>query len=855
MDATAIGARLAAGVIAPLVGKLFVREGPGAGLVDRPVRLSGRLSFRGERRTLGEKDLHRLAAELLDRAVEPLPSAERLPAHEERAVVHALARTLYALGDLDMSDVQAVALGGRELARRLREAADDPTRDLAEGAAVLHDALLEAACGQILHFFTQRSTFIARALVEQTRRQAALEARLTVGAERARALAARSAEDAEFERRYADHIAHRHGRLTIYGLDPAESREWRLDTAFLSLEASHEEGSRPVRTDRIFADRTRVLLRGVAGSGKTTLVQWLAVTAARPPAGEGVSRPELSGRVPFVLPLRAFASAGLPTPDRFLEAVRCPVAGAQPPGWADRVLSDGRALLLVDGVDEIPEREREETRRWLDDLIGAYPDNLWLVTSRPPAVRDAWLASQGFDELALTPMDRGDVAVFVERWHAAADAEPETARSLLAALRTRPDLGRLATSPLMCGLLCALHRERRGFLPRGRRDLYEAALSMLLERRDTERGMHHEGGLRLAKESQTTLLQKPAYWMVRNGRAQMDRADALAVLADALPSMAHIEAGPEEVLRHLLERSGLLREPVAGQIDFVHRTFQDYLAAKALVEARDFPWLVDNADRTELEDVVRMAVAHARPDERARILNGLVDEGHHESRTPSQRARSLLLALACLEHATELDPAVRDRVRSAAGELLPPVDHLSARRLAELGGPLVLELLPGPEGLPDEIAEAVVVTATRVGTDAAIPLLARYRDHPSLDVRRQLAWSWHRFDRETYAEEILAHLDKDGLYFTVRDTDDLRILRALGGRSHIQFRGEYFDPAELVEHFEVDRVTHLWLEVWRFRRDFSWLSAFSRLRVLVVPAGVDAEIEKVPSGVEVRIAP
>nr|WP_238420601.1 NACHT domain-containing protein [Streptomyces taklimakanensis] len=842
---------MATTAVTSLVGKLLVREGPGAGLVDGPVRLSGRLSFRGEKRTLGRDDLRRLAAELLERAVGPLPASERPPGGEERAVVHALADTLYALGDLDMDDVQAVALGERELARRLREAAGDPTRDLSRDAAVLHDALLEAACRQILHFFTRRSTFVARALVEQTRRQAALEARVTAGAERALP----HAGDAAFEERYADHIVRRHGRLTIHGLDPVRSREWRLDTAFLSLEAHHDDGARPVpvRTDRIFADRTRTLLRGAAGSGKTTLVQWLAVTAVtagRPGAEEAAARPEIAGRIPFVLPLRSFATSGLPTPDRFLAAVRCPIAGAQPPGWADRVLSDGRGLLLVDGVDEIPEREREETRRWLYDLLGAYPDNLWLVTSRPSAVRDAWLAPEGFGELTLAPMDRDDVAAFVTRWHAAADADPASSRSLLAGLRTRSDLGRLATNPLMCGLLCALHQERRGFLPQGRRDLYEAALSMLLERRDVERGVHREGGLRLSKEPQVTLLQKLAYWMVRNGRAQMDRVDALAVLADALPMMAYIEAPPEEVLRYLLERSGLLREPTAGRIDFVHRTFQDYLAAKALVEARDFPWLVDNAHHDQFEDVVRMAVAHARPDERARILEGLLVAGDGE-----RALRSVLLSLACLEHATELDPAVRERVRSATAAMLPPTNHPWAVRLASLGGPLVLELLPGPEGLRDEVAEAVVVTATRIGTDAAIPLLTRYRDHPSLDVRRQLAWAWHRFDRDAYAEEIIAHLDEDGLYFSARGPADLRVLRSLGGRARVQYRRRLLVPDELTENVDTDRLTHLWLEVGEYGADFSWLSAFPRLRVLVVPTARRADLPGLPPTVEFRAAP
>ena len=70
MDPAVIGTRLASSVVAPLVKKLLVKEEPGAGLVDRPVRLSALVSFRGQKRTLTEKDVRVLAARLVQEAVE-----------------------------------------------------------------------------------------------------------------------------------------------------------------------------------------------------------------------------------------------------------------------------------------------------------------------------------------------------------------------------------------------------------------------------------------------------------------------------------------------------------------------------------------------------------------------------------------------------------------------------------------------------------------------------------------------------------------------------------------------------------------------------------------------------------------
>ena len=115
----AVGMRVASSLVGPLVKKLFVAEGPGAGLVDKPVRIAGHVSFRGEKRTLTRDDLRKLAAELVRQALRGTPERP-VAADEEQAVVHALADTLHALGDLTMTDVQAVELGHEALAAALR---------------------------------------------------------------------------------------------------------------------------------------------------------------------------------------------------------------------------------------------------------------------------------------------------------------------------------------------------------------------------------------------------------------------------------------------------------------------------------------------------------------------------------------------------------------------------------------------------------------------------------------------------------------------------------------------------------------------------------------------------------------
>ncbi|MCX5375312.1 NACHT domain-containing NTPase [Streptomyces sp. NBC_00091] len=856
MEPGIIGTRLASAAIGPLVRKLFVTEGGGAGLVDKPIRISGYVSFTGEKRSLTESDLRTLAAKLVRQA---LRTGERpIAADEQQAVADALATTLHALGDLTLSDLDAVRLGSAAFARELRRAAGRPDRELTADGTYFYERLLEAACLHILHFFTQRSTFVAHALVEQTRGIGELTAKVD---ELIRRDPLPGAEDAAFEQEYLPYVAKKHAKLEIYGIDLGNSpKRWPLDAAYLSLEVtarwrhvravrkwavlaegelseSVAEGEAPtpdpdVRVastlawqaadwaqtvtrrarmvaegevdrstlaqllagafapqpaDQALAGSHRVLLRGEAGSGKTTLVQWLAVSAARQDLSPQMAY--LEDRIPFVLPLRTLTRHGerLPEPRDFLTAAGCMLSGSQPDGWAHRVLAAGRGLVLIDGIDEVPDRERERTRSWLRDLMDLYGgDNRWLVTSRPSAVGMDWLAEDGFTELTLSAMGPAEIATFIKRWHAAArqgtaeDEELEAYEAqLLTAVRLKPDLGRLATNPLMCGLICALHRDRGGYLPHGRKELYQAALSMLLSRRDRQRDMRVPD---LPEAPQLDLLQRLAYWLIKNGRTEMDRSRAEDIIARALPAVpqAATLGGAPEVFEHFLQRSGLLREPAPDTVDFVHRTFQDFLGAQAAVEEGDFGLLTDHAGDDQWEDVIRMAVALARPAERVAVFRDLLALGDRSSDRRTQ-ARVYLLAAACLEHATTLAPEVRAEVEARTATLIPPRNEEEARALAEVG-PLVLGLLPGPVNLVGMDAYHVVITASHIASEAAVPFLAQFARHPYRQVRSQLMWTWARFDCAGYADEVIARLDPADLLYTIRSDEQLEQLERLGIR-------------------------------------------------------------------------
>jgi Leucine-rich repeat (LRR) protein len=325
-------------------------------------------------------------------------------------------------------------------------------------------------------------------------------------------------------------------------------------------------------------------------------------------------------------------------------------------------------------------------------------------------------------------------------------------RELVDAIIARPPLRRIAQSPLLCALMCALYRDRNGQLPDDRMELYEVTLQVMLERRDLERGITPPVGL--SRTEQSLILRDIAYWLVRNGRSDAERVRVLERISTMLVAMPQVRATVGEVFRHLLERSGLLREPIAGQVDFVHRTFQEYLAAKAAVDADDIGILVEHAHLDQWWEVIIMAAGHASRRQREELLIALVEEQIDDRR---QRDWRDLLALACLETSPELDVDLRARIESRAGRLLPPrsmevADSLSA------GGEFALDLLARSHPRSAHEVAATIRAAARIGGVSALRLLARFSGDARPPVVEELVDAWSHFDPVEYAETVLHRL-------------------------------------------------------------------------------------------------
>lgn len=556
----------------------------------------------------------------------------------------------------------------------------------------------------------------------------------------------------KFELNYRRTVVHRFDRMELFGVSIDESnRSYSLTTAYIALTAVSD--GRPIRVDNLLNQTQRLLLLGDAGAGKSTFLRWIGVNAARRSLSADLD--EWNSFVPFLIPLRQFAQTGLPRPAEFATAACGPMAGLEPTGWVSSVLANGRACILVDGADELPVDRLPDIVAWLSELVASFPNARYVVTSRPTGTRSNWLKHIGFTNATIQPMLQSEINAFIHLWHRAAAMErgPDSRlydynlyqRQLIDLITASRELHELAANPLLCALLCALNIRNRAHLPMDKLQFYDAAIQMLLEGRDAERGIRTYR-VQLSYVEKLLILRDLAYWLVRNDRVYISKDQAVRRIGGLTRSF-HGKARPDTVFEDLLQRSDVLREPAIDEIGFIHQSFQEYFAAGEAVFRDDIDFLIESATIERYRNVIVLAAGLANAFQRQQLIAGIIRKGDER---PEVRRYLILLALGCAGNAPTLDAKTAETVRSYALEVLPPRNEAEKSMVAD-AGPSALKWLHARTGALSASYEAGTLSAEELQTE----INRVWRDmRTSGEVGAEIAAAG--FDRETLTrtEEI-----------------------------------------------------------------------------------------------------
>nr|WP_306453578.1 NACHT domain-containing protein [Streptomyces sp. Tue6028] len=771
-----------------------------------------------------KRQFEQMADAVFDR-VEPFLEHEfrGLDESGRTAVINAVCDT-FERADLSDEALLAVNVRPAELIRRITGTVGSPT-GLSEPETRLYERLFAECCEYYVRIVRSLPVFEERVLAELLARTATLGSEVARVLERLpdRSLFAPEGvdQDTAFRRRYLELVSEDLDEVELFRrTSDRAAAQVRLSVAYVSLRATGDDGTRPhgartlprlrvdmrdweneeeasgMRVEAALGGASRVLLRGEAGSGKTTLLRWLAVSAARGAFTGALAG--WNGLTPIFVKLREYSDRDLPTPEAMLDGVAAPLTGIMPKGWVERQLDQGSALLLIDGVDELLDRERRGVRDWLRKVLRTYGDVRVVVTSRPAAAGADWLRQEDFAALHLDRMTPPDLAAFVRQWHQAVrelgdelpcsvEELPLYEQSLLTSLKDRPHLQSLAGTPLLAAMLCAMHLNRGSQLPRDRMELYRNALHTLVHDRDADRNVPSAVDSKLSLADKLVILRNLAWRLSDNNRSEIALERAAVHVEGKLASMPHLDGlDGRQVLEQLRDRSGMLRAPAQGRLDFVHRTFQEYLAAEEAAEEDHIGNLVERAHLDVWRQTIIMTAGHANSRQREELLGGILDRAGQEPR----HARTLrLLAASCQETLTSVSQDLTDRLEEAVTRLLPARRSTDPAALAAVGPSLLRQMPRSLDELTEKAAKQTVRTVALIGGEDALRLLAGYTADKRTDVVDELINAWGYFDGDAFVDKVLSRLPLKGRSVRVTHSGQWRGLHRL--RSLTELRIAY----------------------------------------------------------------
>ena len=236
-----------------------------------------------------------------------------------------------------------------------------------------------------------------------------------------------------------------------------------------------------------------------------------------------------------------------------------------------------RILIILDGLDELPEKSRHHVDELLHRRI--FPFCYVLATSRQERgievrkyfVFDIHLEIKGYTE--------SDAIEYVRRHFKTIGQSPKGER-LIEEMQQNIFLNALQNNPLNLLLLCVVYEDYEGKLPTSRTELYQVIVQCLLRRYCAKRNLlvpEDDSVLEKTFEKEIFALGELAWLCLLSDRYGF-RETELDEFEKRYPGLVARELGL------LYKEESLKRLKPQHEYCFLHKTFQEYVAAAYIAE-------------------------------------------------------------------------------------------------------------------------------------------------------------------------------------------------------------------------------------------------------------------------------
>lgn len=309
----------------------------------------------------------------------------------------------------------------------------------------------------------------------------------------------------------------------------------------------------------------RAVITGDPGAGKTSCLRRITLDAI-----ERLDCGDPNSPIPIYFALRRLRDGQLSIAS-VARVIANFGAGRLATMTAD-LAATGQLLLILDGLDEVPDDTRNDVIVGLEALAALYP-RLRMVLSARTAGFSGTLSD--FAHLRIQEWSLSQIS----RYSCYRLPSLNTARQFLSAMRGTEGVSELVSNPLMLTIATELYA-KFSTLPTRRTTLLEACVDNLISQWDARRNVVRRRDEWASPHRKLNFLTELAFHSCNETRDAFDRTRIISWM----PS-AEDRADIFDLLEVSQEHTGLLVQVSQHEWSFTHRAIQEFLAAKYLVSS------------------------------------------------------------------------------------------------------------------------------------------------------------------------------------------------------------------------------------------------------------------------------
>ncbi|MBK7379580.1 MAG: NACHT domain-containing protein [Ignavibacteriales bacterium] len=245
-------------------------------------------------------------------------------------------------------------------------------------------------------------------------------------------------------------------------------------------------------------------------------------------------------------------------------------------------LESGRIIILIDGLDDIIDGDKEKFIESLNVLKDKFPRVQFILATRPILLLEKEKIFEDFRKFEIQPLEFSQIAELIDKWY---PTDQQQKGKLLNVLKKTSLIVSISKTPLAITLLTIIFEDEDKVdeIPANITELYNKFTEVFSGRWDREKGISSQDkyGIR------SHLINQVAFFMHFNKKVELSESDLYDFVDNYKNDKRYDDIDTIDLIHDFLNRNPLITMD-NDRYKFLHLSFQEYYASRGIQQTNEY---------------------------------------------------------------------------------------------------------------------------------------------------------------------------------------------------------------------------------------------------------------------------